>query len=91
MSDKLLEDDVIAYQVTGDYPPGMSGSEFRTRIATLALEALRHRCRYVSRDEIIEWVAGQTKVQHCSPAWCLTDVQIRALKGKDADIRGISK
>ena len=32
-------------------------------------------------DEIIEWIAGQTRVQHCTPAWCLTDTQIRALKG----------
>jgi hypothetical protein len=37
-----------------------------------------------SSDDIIEWIAGQTKVQHCTPAWCLTDVQIRALKGKFA-------
>lgn len=35
-------------------------------------------------DAVIEWIAGQTKVQHCTPAWCLTDVQIRALKGSFA-------
>lgn len=38
----------------------------------------------LNADNVIEWIAGQTKVQHVGPGWCLTDQQIRDLKGKYA-------
>jgi hypothetical protein len=73
-----------AYLFNGHaFTPNLLTPDQRARAVPLYAVTPSHAAP-ADADAVIEWIAGQTMVQYCTPAWCLTDRQIRELKGRFA-------